>query len=112
MGFQPHSPGDNSSGLPVFAKGDTTNRTPNGTHAEVVQGWKDMQAKWQPFNLAMFLSVAGRGTYFTQMVWYASFEGFLPCPNSPGSCLAPDPFFPLMQRPLGAPAGPRVQLGR
>jgi hypothetical protein len=51
-----------------------------------------------PFNLAMFLSVAGRGTtYFMQMVWYAAYEGNVACPAAPDTCCAPVPFYPEMQ---------------
>ena len=102
--------GDNSNGFPVFAPGDPVNHTPNGTRAEVIKGWQAILQRWLPFNLAMFLSVAGPGTYFTQMVWYASFEGFVACPQAPDTCCAPAPFYPEMHRPLGLPMGPRVQV--
>ena len=75
-------------------------------------GWQRQLTKWLPFNLAMFLSVAGPCTYFTQMVWYASFQCFAPCPTAPDTCTAPTPFYPEMHRKLGAPAGPRTQQGK
>jgi hypothetical protein len=103
---------DNTHGMPIYAPGDMQNRVPNGTRAEVFAGWQRQLTKWLPFNLAMFLSVAGPRTYFTQMVWYASFQGFAPCPTAPDTCTAPTPFYPEMHRKLGAPAGPRTQQGK
>ena len=113
VGFaQAGSANDNARGLPVYAAGDPHNHAPNGTtRGEVMAGWQEQMAEWLPFNLAMFLSVAGPSTYFTQMVWYASSEGFLPCPAAPDTCCAPRPFFPEMHKPLGKPLGPRKQLG-
>jgi len=110
VGFKKHTPGDNQSGFPVFAAGDQHNVAPDGTRAEIFAGWTKILTEWFPFNLAMFLIVAGESSYFTQMVWYAAFEGFLPCPDAPDSCMAPTPFYPEMHKPLGPPAGPRQQL--
>ena len=102
----------NTSGWPTYAPDDASNRTPNGTKAEVVRGWSHLLETWLPFNLASFLTVAGPSTYFTQMVWYAAFQGFLPCPTAPDSCCTPQPFYPeLFTKSLGAPAGPRQQVG-
>jgi hypothetical protein len=103
---------DNTSGLPKYAPDDPHNRVPNGTRAEVIEGWQQLLTKWLPFNLAMFLSVAGPRTYFTQMVWYASFQGFMPCPDAPDTCCAPTPFYPEMHKKLGPPKGPRLQLAK
>ena len=102
---------DNTSGWPVFAPQDPRNRAPTGTRAEVVQGWAELLNQWLPFNLASFLTVAGPSTYFTQMVWYAAFQGFVPCPQAPDTCCTPQPLYPDMHRPLGAPLGARQQLG-
>jgi hypothetical protein len=110
IGFEKRSAGNNAAGFPMFAPGDPVNKAPNGTLAEVYQGWQAIQTKWLPFNLAMFLSVAGPSTYFTQMVWYAANQGVLPCPEAPNTCCTPTPFYPAMHNQLGAPAGPRVQL--
>ena len=93
----------------MFAPQDPSNRAPNGTRLEVVQGWGRLLEKWLPFNLASFLVVAGPSTYWTQMVWYAAFEGFAPCPQAPASCVQPAQAD--VRRPLGAPLGPRAQLG-
>jgi hypothetical protein len=98
--------------LPVYAPGDPVNRAPNGTQAEIYKGWQGILSQWLPFNLALFLTVAGKSTYFTQMVWYAAYQGFEPCPDDPGTCLAPSPFYPEMHKPLGPPFGRRVQLGK
>lgn len=103
----PNVPGP-TDGWPAYAPGDPANVAPNGTAADVVAGWTALLEKWLPFNLAMFLSVAGPSSYFTQMAWYASYQGFAPCPATPGTCA--DPTYPDMLRPLGAPLGPRVQL--
>ena len=40
-----------------------------GTKAQVYEGWQKILTKWLPFNLAMFLTVAGPSTYFNQMVY-------------------------------------------
>jgi hypothetical protein len=103
---------DNTRGFPLYAPEDPDNRVPNGTRAEVFAGWQRQLTKWLPFNLAMFLSVAGPRTYFTQMVWYASFQGFVPCPDAPSTCCAPTPFYPDMHRSLGAPKAPRRQVAK
>lgn len=102
---------DHTRGFPLYAPADPHNAPPNGTsRAQVFEGWQRKLTEWLPFNLAMFLSVAGPRTYFTQMVWYAASQGFAPCPAAPDSCCAPAPFYPEMQRRLGPPAGPRVRL--
>ena len=102
---------DNTTGWPTFAPLDPDNKAPNGTKLQVVQGWAALLNKWFPFNLASFLTVAGPSSYFTQMVWYASYQGFLPCPDAPGTCCTPQPLYPEMQNKLGSPLGPRQQLG-
>ena len=89
VGFEKRYPGDHASGLPVYAAHDPHNHAPNGTLAQVYAGWQQRLKRWLPFNLAMFLSVAGPSTYFTQMVWYASFQGFVPCPKAPVEHHAP-----------------------
>ena len=100
-----------AGGWPKYAPNDANNHTPNGTKAEVARGWAKLLQTWLSFNLASFLTVAGPSTYFTQMVWYASFQGFLPCPTAPDSCSTPQPFYPELFKPLGPPAGPRKQAG-
>lgn len=110
IGF-PSSHNDNMSGWPIFAPQDPLNHAPNGTKLEVIQGWSKLMAQWLPFNLATFLTVAGPSTYFTQMVWYAAFQGFVPCPQAPDTCLDPQPIYAsIMNKPLGPPLGARVQL--
>ena len=104
----PNAPGA-TRGWPAYAPGDPVNSAPNGTAAEVVAGWTALLEKWLPFNLAAFLTVAGPSTYFSQMVWYAAFQGFAPCPATPGVCV--DPIYPDLSRPLGPPLGPRAQVG-
>lgn len=94
---------------PLYAAGDRANSAPNGTTAQIVAGWTALLDKWLPFNLALFLSVAGPTSYFSQMVWYASFQGFAPCPKTPGTCV--DPLYDALNRPLGVPLGPRKQVG-
>ena len=43
---------------------------------------------------------------------YASYQGFLPCPEAPDTCCTPQPLYPEMHRALGAPLGPRAALGQ
>jgi hypothetical protein len=110
VGFPP--PGNNSSGWPMYAPNDPVHRTPNGTRAEVIQGWTDLLSAWLPYNLASFLTVAGPSSYFTEMAWYAAVQGFAPCPDAPDSCAFPTPqAAAVMNNSLGPPLGPRVQLG-
>ena len=104
----PQAP-DATRGWPAYAPGDPANTAPNGTTAEIVAGWTALLEKWLPFNLAAFLVVAGPSTYFSHNVWYAAFQGFAPCPAAPGTCVSPE--YPDLSRPLGAPLGPRAQLG-
>ena len=56
-------------------------------------GWKKALAKYLPFNLAAFLSVATPTTWFTQAVWYADDQGFYTCPDAPTTCAAPEDFY-------------------
>ena len=109
VGFPPPSTHDNASGWPVFAPQDPINRAPNGTRLQVVQGWARLLEQWLPFNLASFLTVAGPSTYWTQMAWYAAYQGFVPCPQAPDACV--QPVYADLGRPLGAPLGARQQLG-
>ena len=102
---------DNMSGWPVFAPQDPVNHAPNGTKLQIVQGWGKLMAQWLPFNLASFLTIAGPSSYFTQMVWYAAFQGFVPCPLAPDSCVDPTHLYDIMRKPLGPPLGLRQQLG-
>jgi hypothetical protein len=95
-------------GWPTYASNDVNNTAPSGTRAQRFQGWQALMTKWFPFNLAMFLSVAGDSTYFTQLMWYAFDQGFIPCPDAPGTCAAPTPFYPMMHNKLGKPKGLRI----
>ena len=104
------SANDTTRGWPTYPPRDPTNHAPTGTAAEVRRGWAANLERWMPFNLAAFLSVAGPSTYFTQMVWYASYEGFLPCPTAPDTCIGVPSTD--MHRPLGAPLGLRQQLSQ
>ena len=96
---------------PEFALQDPINHAPVGTLSQMNEGWKKELEIWLPFNLAMFLTIAGPSTYFTHMVWYAASQGTVACPEAPDTCMAPDPFYPDMHKPLGAPLGPRTQIG-
>jgi hypothetical protein len=98
-----------AGGWPAYAPGDPANSAPAGTPAQIVAGWTALLEKWMPFNLAAFLTVAGPSTYFTQAAWYAAYQGFAPCPETPGVCCSPD--YPDLRRALGPPLGPRRQLG-
>ena len=75
-------------------------------------GWKKALAKYLPFNLAAFLSVATPTTWFTQAVWYADDQGFYTCPDAPTTCAAPEDFYAdYLQKPLGKPLGARKAAG-
>lgn len=37
--------------------------------------------------------------------------GFVPCPEAPDTCAAPPNWYPELAKPLGAPMGPRKQVG-
>ena len=77
-----------------------------------MDGWKAELVKWLPFNLASFLIVAERNTWFSQAVWYADFQGFMPCSNAPQTCTFDPSFYGnYLKKPLGPPKGKRVKVG-
>jgi hypothetical protein len=92
---------------PAYANGTQPCGT-NCTSAEQYQGWRLALIKYLPFNLAAFLTVAQRNTWFTQAVWYEGRQGFFPCPEAPDTCATPDDFYAdYLDRPLGPPLGAR-----
>ena len=99
-----------TDGWPSFAPGDPVNKQPNGTNAEKMAGWQKLNLEYFPFNFIGFLMVASSRTFFTQLTWYELSAGAVPCPTAPLSCTAPEGWYPDMNKPLGAPLGPRLQL--
>ena len=87
------------------------NIDPSGTQEQITNGWRNQLSKYLPFNLAAFLTVAGPRTYFSQAVWYSAHQGYYPCPEAPDTCMAPQPWYPMLSRPLGNPKDKRVQIG-
>jgi len=84
----------------------------NCTAAQHYAGWRAALARWLPFNLASFLSVAQPTTWFTQAVWYEVHQGFVPCDDAPDTCALASSFYAdYLKRPLGAPRGRRVKVG-
>ena len=84
----------------------------NCTLTQLYDGWRAQLVKYLPFNLAAFLSVAQSNTWFTQAVWYADNQGFVPCPKEPGTCAMPNDFYAsYLKKPLGKPKGARVLVG-
>ena len=84
----------------------------NCTAAQHYAGWRAELARWLPFNLASFLTVAQPNTWFTQAVWYALDQGFTPCDDAPDTCALDSSFYAdYLKKPLGAPKGRRVKVG-
>ena len=73
--------------------------------------WKKALADNLPWALAAYLTVAETNTFMTYAAWYELHQGFVTCPDDPGSCAAPAGYYPALKRALGAPAAPRRRLG-
>jgi hypothetical protein len=115
IGFAPASEGVASGWPRYFNDTQPCGRAygvANCTRADLYAGWRAALQKWLPFNLAAFLTVASRTTFFTQAVWYELHQGFVPCREAPDTCAFPDQGYPLLHRKLGAPLAPREKLGR
>lgn len=59
------------------------------------------------WTLGAYLLIAAPNTYLSYSWWYQLNTGFVPCPDQPDSCSCPDDFYPDLERPTGAPLGPR-----
>lgn len=62
-------------------------------------------------SLASFLIVAQPRVWFAYSWWYGSSDGVLPCPTAPGTCSAPDAWYPELAHALGPPLGNFSQSG-
>ena len=75
-------------------------------------GWRAALLQKHTFALAGYLTVATPLVYMQYEMWYEGFSGgAVPCPSDPSSCPAPDPWYPDLFKPLGAPLGPAVRTG-
>lgn len=112
-GFEPAGEGV-GSGWPRYFDGSQPcgKAKKSCTRDELYAGWRRELQRYLPFNLAAFLTVASRTTFFTQAVWYELHQGFVPCPEAPDTCALPSEGYPMLRKRLGVPLGPREQLGQ
>lgn len=68
---------------------------------------KTLGARALPWALAAYLLAASDNTYMSYGWWYQLSTGYVPCPDAPESCSCPDDWYPLLNKPTGAPLGPR-----
>lgn len=84
----------------------------NDTQPTTIAGWKEALVQKHTFALAGYLTVAEPTVYMQYEMWYEGFAGgAVPCPTDPASCPAPDPWYPDLYKPLGAPLGPATRVG-
>jgi hypothetical protein len=72
-------------------------------------GWRDALVAWHPFALAGFLTVAETSVWMQYQGWYTQFQGAIGC-NGDSTCVAPEPWYADLYRPLGRPLGPAVRM--
>jgi len=68
---------------------------------------KELGARALPWAHAAYLLAAAPGTYMSYGWWYQLNTGYVPCPDDPTSCSCPDEWYPALDKPTGAPLGPR-----
>jgi hypothetical protein len=70
--------------------------------------WRDALRAHFGFAHALYLSVAQDNVWWMYAAyWYESHTGYLACPEDPDSCAAPPEWYADLDKPLGAPLGPR-----
>ena len=74
-------------------------------------GWRKALVDKHPFALAMYLTLADTNVWQQYEVWYSYTQGAVQCPDDPDSCSGPDPWYPALYQPLGAPKGPPQRSG-
>jgi len=85
---------------------------PNASQPTTTVGWQAALLAKHAFALAAYLTVAEETVFMQYEGWYSSAQGAIACPEAPQSCAAPPNWYPDLQRPLGAPAGPAVRAGK
>jgi len=71
--------------------------------------WRAALREHFGFAHALYLSIAEPNIYwFYGGYWYPSNTGIIACPEDPDACPAPPEWYPALNRPLGAPLGPRT----
>ena len=84
---------------------------PNASQPTSTAGWQAALLAKHAFALAAFLTVAEPAVWMQYEGWYNSNQGAIACPQAPLSCAAPPGWYPDLDRPLGAPAGPATRSG-
>lgn len=83
---------------------------PGGTQPSTNAGWRAALLAKHTFALAGFLIMAETNVWMSYEGWYNGFvQGAVSCPDDPNACAAPSPWYPELQRPLGAPLGAAVR---
>ena len=77
-----------------------------------MQQWRAALQRHFSLAHALFLSIAEANTYWMYAgYWYESHTGYIACPEDLSSCAAPPEWYPDLDKPLGAPLGPRALVG-
>ena len=95
-GVQSYSPVDNG--------GEPTPKT--------IAEWRNaLRSHFAFAQAALFLSVAEPNAFwFYGATWYESHTGYIDCPEDRTTCPTPPEWYPDLQKPLGPPLGPRVEV--
>lgn len=73
--------------------------------------WRDALREHFGFAHALYLTIAAPNVFwFYGGYWYPSTTGIIACPTDLSSCPAPPEWYPPLNKPLGAPVGPRVEI--
>ncbi len=76
-----------------------------------IAGWRNALRSHFAFAQALFLSVAEPNAFwFYGATWYESHTGYIDCPEDRTTCPTPPEWYPDLQKPLGPPLGPRVEV--
>jgi len=84
---------------------------PGNTQPNTTDGWRAALLAKHSFALAAFLTVAEANVFMQFEGWYSLSQGAIQCPDAPESCSAPDPWYPQLFQPLGAPLAPAARTG-
>ena len=85
---------------------------PGRTQPNTTAGWRAALLQKHTFALALYLIAAQDNVWMQYQGWYQASAGAVACPEAPTSCIAPDPWYPALLQPLGAPLGPALRTGR
>jgi hypothetical protein len=99
------------SGKPGPGTGPGWPTYPAPPSPHTMDAWRSALLDKFEFAFAATLLVAAPNVYQTYGVWYEMHQGFVDCPTQPSTCCTPPQWYPQLSKPLGAPLGPREQVG-